>query len=302
MRVVLLFFDGFGLGTPDSAVNPLVAAKTPFLDSLLAGKSLVRGVRELNQQAVVVTTDASLGIPGIPQSATGQTAIFTGKNAAQILGYHLNGVPNPILQKIIVQHSLLKILKECGKKVTFANMFTERYFSLVEQGRLQHSTTTLVSLAAGIPLRTEKDFMEGEAVYQDITNETLADRGILVPKIAPEEAGKRIASIARGYDFTLFEHFQTDRAGHSGKMSWAIKIIETLDKFLATLVGEIDLSKDLVIITSDHGNIEDLSIPTHTMNPVPTIILGKQKEYWAQYIKTISDITPTILRIFNGEE
>jgi bisphosphoglycerate-independent phosphoglycerate mutase (AlkP superfamily) len=59
----------------------------------------------------------------------------------------------------------------------------------------------------------------------------------------------------------------------------------------------IDLEKTTVILTSDHGNIEDLSVRNHTLNDVPTVVWGAEKEFAAQRIKDLSDITPTITKI-----
>ena len=44
---------------------------------------------------IIVPTDATLDVPGYPQSATGQTAIFTGVNAAEIKQGHINVLPTP---------------------------------------------------------------------------------------------------------------------------------------------------------------------------------------------------------------
>ncbi|MGI8884009.1 MAG: hypothetical protein ACR2IA_07185 [Pyrinomonadaceae bacterium] len=52
-----------------------------------------------------------------------------------------------------------------------------------------------------------------------------------------------------------------------------------------------------VILTSDHGNIEDLSVRNHTLNDVPTIVWGREKNSVAGRIKDLTDITPAILNL-----
>lgn len=64
---------------------------------------------------------------------------------------------------------------------------------------------------------------------------------------------------------------------------------------IRALLEEIDLRHTSVILTSDHGNIEDLSTRNHTLNQVPTIVWGADKELIAKRIKSLADITPAIV-------
>ena len=81
MHFLFLFLDGIGLGHDDPQTNPFVRAKTPALDSLLDGHRMVTGVAPLHtQNASLLALDACLGITGTPQSATGQSALLTGRN------------------------------------------------------------------------------------------------------------------------------------------------------------------------------------------------------------------------------
>jgi len=127
----------------------------------------------------------------------------------------------------------------------------------------------------------------------------LIKSGYDVKQISPEEAAARLYSISRNYDFTLFEHFLTDIIGHSMDMQSAKEELELLDAFIGSLLGKLDLEKDILFITSDHGNIEDISVKTHTFNKVPTIIIGNKQECVIDEIKSLTDITPCILRMFD---
>ncbi len=63
-----------------------------------------------------------------------------------------------------------------------------------------------------------------------------------------------------------------------------------------------DDSEGLIIITSDHGNMEDMSHTKHTENDVPTVIIGNGKEEFAMGIKTLADIVPHMATyLFNGD-
>ena len=66
---------------------------------------------------------------------------------------------------------------------------------------------------------------------------------------------------------------------------------------LRTILATLDLDRTTVILTSDHGNIEDLSTRNHTLNAVPTIIWGSARERVAQQVHSLADITPAILDV-----
>jgi len=64
-------------------------------------------------KAGAIPTDACLDVPGLPQSATGQTTIFTGQNASKVLSRHLHGQPTITLKKMIIENNLFKeLIKE----------------------------------------------------------------------------------------------------------------------------------------------------------------------------------------------
>jgi hypothetical protein len=185
-------------------------------------------------------------------------------------------------------------LKQKGFDVTSANMYTPNYMDLVAARKRRHSATTLLILAAGERLRTLSDLLEGKAVYQDITNRMLPEFGIKAPLISPTEAGHRLVNIAADHHFTLFEYFQTDRWGHKQNWEKAEELLGELDEFLWS-VYQAASSDLLVVVTSDHGNFEDLSIRTHTLNPVPCLIFGPQASTVGESVQDLTGLTPSIL-------
>jgi bisphosphoglycerate-independent phosphoglycerate mutase (AlkP superfamily) len=78
-------------------------------------------------------------------------------------------------------------------------------------------------------------------------------------------------------------------------MAAARTVLQNLAAMIRGVLDGIDLRQTSVILTSDHGNIEDLSIRNHTLNKVPTIVWGADKEHIAQRIKSLADITPAIV-------
>ncbi|RCX18305.1 phosphoglycerate mutase [Anaerobacterium chartisolvens] len=288
MRMIFIFIDGLGLGKEDKTVNPLYAAKAPNIHYIL-------------ERFTVIPTDATLGVKGLPQSATGQTAIFTGENAPRILGRHLNGQPTETLKNIIYKNNLFMQLGKMGLRVTNSNVYSTEYLQKMvnpHDRRLRPSVTSVMTMVAGMGFRTVDDYRSGRGVYHDITGHMLIERGYDVERITPRQAAERLYSISRENDFTLYEHFMTDIIGHKMDMELAIKEIELLDEFLGELAGLVDLNEDIIFITSDHGNIEDISVKTHTYNKVPTIIMGNMHRGLGVKIESLMDITPAVTGIF----
>lgn len=293
----MIFIDGLGLGDDDPEINPLLEAEMPFVRRVLKDpltKSVVeKGIAEKGFLAKAI--DAQLGVPGIPQSATGQTTLFSGVNAAKVAGRHINGFPTKVLRNILEKDSIFKQVKQAGLSGMFANAFTPEYFEAVRRGRWRHSATTTAALAGGVRLLMVEDLLKGYAVYQDLTNELLLQKNHQVPVITPETAAVNLIRQAKLNDFTLFEYFQTDHCGHAQDRELALKLLNRLDRFLAAVVRELP-SGFTMVLTSDHGNIEDLSIKTHTLNPAPLMVFGKDSRFF-EAVNSLTDVCPAILNL-----
>jgi 2,3-bisphosphoglycerate-independent phosphoglycerate mutase len=291
--VLLFFIDGLGIGTrgpfnpldqlPNAAPLAVFQNETPepFLDG------------------IVVPTDPRLGVEGRPQSASGQTTILTGINAPAAIGYHKQGFPNKPLLEIIGEYSIFRQLREAGvEPITFANAYTSGFFTT--RPRWISATTAAVE-AAGLRFRTMDDVRNGNAVFMDFTNRILIERGEDVAIRSEHEAATVLARIVGQNRFTLYEYFITDKVGHAQDMELAKLILTSLALFIRELLTKLDLEKTTVILTSDHGNIEDLSSRNHTLHAVPTIIWGAQREPTATRIKDLADITPAILALLTNQ-
>ena len=291
--VIFVFLDGVGMGPADDS-NPFWLAPMPTLRALLGGP-LVQG-REVERPGLLLRAiDACLGVEGLPQSATGQTALFTGVNAAKAVGRHLAAYPDGSLKATLDEHNILKRALERGHRATFANAYTPHYFRLVEKGKRRHSATTLSVLAAGLPFRSLADLERGQAVYWDITNRYLVEHlGLPLPIVEPELAGRRLARLARQYDLVLFESFLPDLIGHRQNLEEALEVLDILDRFLAGLLEEKESSATLVV-SSDHGNLEDLRTKVHTTNPVPLLVVGPGAKAFRR-ARAITDVAEGIMQ------
>ena len=292
-NILLFFIDGLGIGTRGSH-NPLDGLEGAAPLAIFQGELTV-----IPFDGTLAITDPRLGVEGRPQSASGQTTILTGVNAPATIGYHKQGFPNRALLDIIREHSIFLQLKSAGvAPITFANTYTQRFF---ESRPRWISATTAAVEAAGLTFNTVADLRDGRAVYMDFTNAMLIERGEQVDLRTPEEAGEILASIVARHRFTLYEYFITDKVGHAQDLGGARRVLQNLARMIRSMLETIDLKSTTVILTSDHGNIEDLSTRSHTLNSVPTIIWGANNTGIAARITSLADITPAIVHTLAAE-
>lgn len=284
-RILFLFVDGLGWGSGDGSTNPVHSGVCPNLERLL---------REHG-----IPVDASMGVEGVPQSATGQAALLAGIPAAALMGRHIEGFPPERLRSLLRESNLFLSLGKLGKSGTFANAY---FVDEVEEVRLRRiqSVTTVVTLAAFGAVRDRAAMERGEAVYQDLTRASLRERGYRGPLVTPSESGRHLVRIAAAHDLTLFEYFQTDRAGHSGDRGCIEKVLSLFDEFLGTVLSLAAAGGMLVVLTSDHGNIEDPNGRGHTHNPVPFAAAGPGEAELRGRVRSITDVPAAILEWFSG--
>ncbi|MDF7806615.1 hypothetical protein P4E94_04135 [Pontiellaceae bacterium B12219] len=282
LKILFIFVDGFGLGSADPAVNPLRDPRFPNLSNLLDSAYPI---------------DACLGVDGNPQSATGQASLLCGINASKAMGRHIEGFPPPALKALIEDENLFSKLRKLGKQPTFANSYWIDDPHHIPSGR--QSVTTVMTLKALHGVRHKKELLSGRAVNHDITRWTMHSRGYDGPLIEPEEAAEHLLNVAHENDFTLFEYFMTDRAGHSGDPELVFQCLETLERFLPKVGTFAEQPNHLFLLCSDHGNIEDSTTTSHTRNPVPLIALGAGASTF-QTLENLTDVTPAILERFSA--
>jgi 2,3-bisphosphoglycerate-independent phosphoglycerate mutase len=295
-HVTFLFIDGIGLG-PGGMHNPFSLFRWPTLERLAQGHAWTASAPHLAETSHVFhPIDATLGVDGLPQSGTGQTALFTGVNAPALAGKHWGPFPHSATHRLFPQDTLFARLRDAGRSAQFLNAYPDRFFSYVERtGRW--STTTRMVMHAGGTLCRDGDVREGRALTAEITGQVWRDAlGLDVPLRTPHEAGHVLHANSRRHDLVLFEYFVTDKAGHSQDPERARASLADLDALLAGYLDAMDPARDLLVLTSDHGNLEDLSVRTHTFHPVPLLAYGLGADYFAG-ATSLLDVTPTLVRL-----
>lgn len=301
MKLLFIFLDGVGLGVDDPTINPFVLAHMPYMQTLLGGRRLTFANCLLTTATCsLLALDACLGVEGIPQSATGQAALLTGINVPAVLGYHYGPKPNPPVAEFLRNGNLFSILRKRGCKSALLNAYPPAYFAAIHSGRRLYSAIPLAVESAGISLKTAEDLFAGRALSADFTAQGWRDRlGIAdTPVLSPKQAGERLATLAQEYDFSFFEYWPSDYAGHGQDMMVACSLLTVFDEVLGGLLAEWDDRQGLILITSDHGNLEDLSTRRHTRNPVPALLIGapELRQAFAASLHDLTDVAPAILR------
>jgi hypothetical protein len=277
VRVALLFIDGVGVGVRNPDFNPLAR-----------GEWLLSQFEDGNGTALpdggLTLLETTFGVPGRPQSATNQTAILTGEPAPRLVGKHVLGYPDAALRQILLRASVVKRLVAAGRRATFVNGYPGAYLTALglphaparepeveiparARRRLKPSSTTLAFAAAEVRLRTLDQVRAGEALTHDVTGARGRARGFQLPERTPDEAAEIFWRTADGVDFTLFEHFLADEAGHARDMALAESALETFDAFVRAVLQRRPADAR-VLVCSDHGNVEDLRTRNHTLGPV----------------------------------
>ncbi|TFG96076.1 MAG: hypothetical protein E4H13_12580 [Calditrichales bacterium] len=288
----MIFVDGIGVGLDDPEVNPCCYSTTGIF---------YPGQIHLPHGGAFFPLDARMGVPGLPQSATGQTAIYTGLNAPEIIGRHLYGFPNRELRQLLQRDSLFIRLGKHGYKCKFINAFRPVFFTTPEVfSDRPLSVTTEMNRFAGLDFCDFEEIRAGRALYHDFTNSEILDKGFDVPACSAQTAAQILVSESHKYDLLLYEYFLTDLAGHRGNLHSGIAEVVKVENLIQALLEKLDLEQTSLLVVSDHGNLENMGTKSHTMNPAYFAV-------WDLFLKsaklrfhTLADVAPFIYHKITG--
>ncbi len=296
-NVLMVFLDGVGIGKKDNQFNPFFKYGFKTFENIFGSIPSIDNQRLTNGTHYLFPTDANLGVEGLPQSGTGQASLFCGFNAPKFVGKHFGPYPYSTTIPILEKESLLIHFRNESGGSYFANAYPKAFFDYVESGRTRLSVTTLTCQLTGIKLNRVSDVREGNALTAELTNERWNQRlGYKLKVIKPKTAARRLLRIAKNYKFTLYEFYLSDHIGHLRLANEFEKIFTELDEFLFTLLNEVDSKKMSLVVCSDHGNLEDLSVKTHTRNPALTITAGRSAEEIAETVTDITQVKQAIIK------
>ncbi|NCQ17000.1 MAG: metalloenzyme [Ignavibacteria bacterium CG_4_8_14_3_um_filter_37_9] len=296
-HILLLFLDGVGIGKNDYDVNPFFKFGFKTFEKIFGETPHLENQSLSNGKIFLSPVDALMGIKGLPQSGTGQTSIFCGVKAPQIINQHFGPFPYSTLIPIIRKENIFKYFFDKNEGVVFANAYPQIFFDYIDSGKKRLSVTTLSCNLNGMHLNGYDDVAAGNALTAEITNARWNTKlGYDLPVISPQHAAENLLNIACKNSFTAFEYFLTDHLGHGRYDEDTASTLNTLDEFLYTLFTQFDHETLSIILCSDHGNVEDLSVKTHTNNPALLITAGCKAKIISESISDLSDIKNAIIK------
>ena len=285
MSVIVIFVDGVGIGQQDVSYNPCLHSNYQIFSPTI----------NLPFNGIQFSLDACLGVNGLPQSATGQSSIYTGKNAAKLIGKHLFGFPNQKLKELLIKQSVFEKLNSLSYRCKFINAFRPVFFTSPEIfNNVRLSITSEMNRAARLPFCSIKDIKNKNALYHDFTNKELIEKGFQLPIFDSKTASKVLIDQSKKYDLILYEYFLTDKAGHSKNMKYAISEINKIESLIYMVIEKSEGTNTSIIVCSDHGNIEDLRSRSHTYNPAYFAVWTKKN---IQKLSSLMDIYSLIKKL-----
>jgi hypothetical protein len=277
VRVAWLMLDGIGLMPPHD--NHPFVGDFPTLASLG-----ISAPRETSSPAFVThPIDARLGVAGLPQSGTGQTTLLTGVNAAAAMGRHYGPWVSPSLKPILADN-VLKRVSSVGGTVRLANFYPPQYLAALETGKTRINAIATAALSAGATLEGSNGLAVAPMLRDPYG----------VPDFAQVETWAR-AFIGSSATVTIFDQWWSDSVGHEMNLEEGRAFAARLERFCRTALAARDPDV-LLLVTTDHGNFEDLGVKTHTLNPVPLAAVGTGALEFAA-VTDLTGVAPALGRV-----
>jgi 2,3-bisphosphoglycerate-independent phosphoglycerate mutase len=320
MRVAWLMLDGVGVGAAHG-MNPFSMPQAPILGHFGVGIALLEAAKATDRtqnrgtslfelkfkhknpaELIIKAIDATLGIPGLPQSGTGQTTLLTGINAAKLLGYHHGPWPGPTIRPLL-EDSFPVRLAARGGTVRLLNHYPPRYLEGIARGKIRLNAIATAATLAGATLEAndgEKRIPPPLGNPEDMQHTTLEQ---------VREWGREF--MRSDATLNIFDSWWSDHLGHEGSetaadssepdkltqtaLEMAQDHVRRLEAFLEGAL-EVRPADTLLLITSDHGNFEDMGVKTHTFAPVPLVALGPGALEFAN-VTDLTGVAPALERV-----
>lgn len=162
-------------------------------------------------------------------------------------------------------------------KYGFAELFT--------LGEINQNIFVYAAQEAKVPLLTWDDVRAGDALTGTLTHELEARfnwESLGAPPLplrSPEEAATILATMANRQDFTFYKYQLADLVSHTGKVELARGVFDIIETFIYAVLREVDPAEAIVIVTSDHGHLEQVAFTKgHPKSRVPTWYFGPGAE------------------------
>lgn len=299
---IVVFLDGVGIGNEDILHNTFFKYRFDIFNKYFGAVPSLNNMHIKSEVGEIFPVDACMDVEGIPQSGTGQTALFTGINASKFLGKHFGPFPHFELMEMLSNKSIFNELLFAGYNVNYINAFPKRYFEYIKRGK-RTGAISISYRSAGLKVNNSVGIRKGVGISADITNKRWPGMNYKLPIITPETAAKRLLKVASENKLTVYEYFYTDYIGHNRITGVESEcLLHDLDRFLCALIEGLEKDVTTLIVCSDHGNIEDLSRKSHTFNPAMFMTFGFKSQQISTKVKSLYDLKNAIYHAMDNFE
>lgn len=126
----------------------------------------------------------------------------------------------------------------------------------------------------------------------------------LCPQMSAKEVGDAVLEcIKEGVDFIVVNFANGDMVGHTGVFEAGICAVESVDSELGKIISQAQKSGYSVLITSDHGNCEEMkdkngqTLTNHTIGDVWCFILDERVKNLKN--GSLANVAPSVLKLLN---
>jgi len=122
---------------------------------------------------------------------------------------------------------------------------------------------------------------------------------------APEVGDAVLMAMDEGYDFVVVNFANGDMVGHTGNFEAAVKAVEAVDYELARIVESAKRNGYSMVLTSDHGNCEEMRddagnmLTNHTVGKVWCFVMAEGVN--KVHAGALNNIAPTVLKLMELE-
>jgi hypothetical protein len=216
--------------------------------------------------------DTTLGVPGLPQSGTGQTCWLTGQDAVRYMGEHFGPHPGPTLQRLLRAAGLPGRLTAAGGRAALVNSYVPEYFA-AQARRPRAGCFPYAFGAAGLPLNPP-----GFPLIPATLGLSYAEPWTPVRDLAElSRLGEALGLAAHGADLLVADLWFGDLLGHRGRVPTPPEVMAAGRAYLArvdALLEGVLQTGARAVLGSDHGNLENLNVKAHTLARVPFAGVG----------------------------
>ena len=127
------------------------------------------------------------------------------------------------------------------------------------------------------------------------------------PEMSASEVAARLVEAIRSgrYDFAIVNFANPDMVGHTGVFAAALRAMAATDVAVGRVVDAAVAASGCVLVTSDHGNVEEMTFPDggvntqHSTNPVPVAFVSRDAGRWTIRDGELKDVAPTLLELMD---